>query len=164
MRQVPWSQSVSQSARACGTLQLSFGQVEMKCRKKGWAEHKSVKTGMFMWHAVHTEETLSTLSYATRAKNIRNRPVVQVGRAARLQFHPMHARFSRTHHTRPLAWPNACCDSCLVACNAHVWRQVDANEAAIYGLRRELQLLRAENAYLRDQVITGGRILCMAAK
>ena len=27
----------------------------------------------------HVEETLSTLNYATRAKNIRNRPVVQVG-------------------------------------------------------------------------------------
>ncbi len=26
----------------------------------------------------HVEETLSTLNYATRAKNIRNRPVVQV--------------------------------------------------------------------------------------
>lgn len=29
--------------------------------------------------ATHVEETLSTLSYATRAKNIRNRPVVQMG-------------------------------------------------------------------------------------
>ena len=28
--------------------------------------------------AAHVEETLSTLNYATRAKNIRNRPVVQV--------------------------------------------------------------------------------------
>ncbi len=28
--------------------------------------------------ALHVEETLSTLSYATRAKNIHNRPTVQV--------------------------------------------------------------------------------------
>ena len=28
--------------------------------------------------AAHVEETLSTLSYATRAKNIRNTPFVQV--------------------------------------------------------------------------------------
>lgn len=29
--------------------------------------------------AAHVEETLSTLSYAARAKNIRNQPAVQVG-------------------------------------------------------------------------------------
>lgn len=29
--------------------------------------------------ATHFEETLSTLSYASRAKNIRNQPAVQVG-------------------------------------------------------------------------------------
>ena len=30
-----------------------------------------------MRSSLHVEETLSTLSYATRAKNIQNRPVVQ---------------------------------------------------------------------------------------
>ena len=29
-------------------------------------------------HVSHVDETLSTLQYATRAKNIRNRPVVQL--------------------------------------------------------------------------------------
>lgn len=52
------------------------------------------------------EETLSTLGYATRAKNIRNRPALQV----------------------------------------------DAEEAAVNALKREARLLRAENAYLRQQL------------
>lgn len=62
---------------------------------------------------VHLEETLSTLSYATRAKNIKNAPAVQM----------------------------------------------DPQQAALAALRRELKVLRAENAYLRDQLImanTGG--------
>ncbi|CAL5224582.1 g7289 [Coccomyxa viridis] len=52
------------------------------------------------------EETLSTLSYATRAKNIRNRPALQV----------------------------------------------DPKDAHTAALKREVQLLRAENAYLRGQL------------
>eukprot|EP00884_Botryococcus_braunii_P016776 jgi/Botrbrau1/3782/Bobra.0183s0017.1 len=56
--------------------------------------------------AAHSDETLSTLTYALRAKNIRNRPVVQV----------------------------------------------DPQHATIASLSREVQLLRAENAYLRGQV------------
>lgn len=57
--------------------------------------------------ALHAEETLSTLSYATRAKNIRNLPIVQV----------------------------------------------DPKEAATAALRREIKLLRTENAYLREQLM-----------
>ncbi|GFR52859.1 hypothetical protein Agub_g15486 [Astrephomene gubernaculifera] len=56
------------------------------------------------------EETLSTLSYATRAKNIQNRPTVQY----------------------------------------------DPREAQIANLRREIELLRQENTYLREQVRLGG--------
>ncbi|GLC40153.1 hypothetical protein PLESTB_000792000 [Pleodorina starrii] len=56
------------------------------------------------------EETLSTLSYATRAKNIQNRPTVQY----------------------------------------------DPKEAQIANLRREIDLLRQENLYLREQVRQGG--------
>lgn len=56
--------------------------------------------------AAHVEETLSTLSYAARAKNIRNQPAVQT----------------------------------------------DPEQAAMSGLRREVKLLRAENAYLREQL------------
>ncbi|KXZ48343.1 hypothetical protein GPECTOR_28g750 [Gonium pectorale] len=56
------------------------------------------------------EETLSTLSYATRAKNIQNRPTVQY----------------------------------------------DPKEAQIANLRREIELLRQENVYLREQVRMGG--------
>ncbi|MEW5307173.1 MAG: hypothetical protein WDW36_009583 [Sanguina aurantia] len=59
--------------------------------------------------AVQLEETLSTLSYATRAKNITNRPTVQF----------------------------------------------DPREAATTALRREIELLRSENAYLRDQMSGG---------
>ncbi|KAG2428082.1 hypothetical protein HYH02_014473 [Chlamydomonas schloesseri] len=58
------------------------------------------------------EETLSTLSYATRAKNIQNRPTVQY----------------------------------------------DPKEAQIANLRREIDLLRQENAYLREQVRMGGGV------
>ncbi|PRW61495.1 kinesin motor catalytic domain [Chlorella sorokiniana] len=56
--------------------------------------------------ATHFEETLSTLSYASRAKNIRNRPAVQV----------------------------------------------DPEQAALAALKREVKLLRSENAVLRDTV------------
>ncbi|KAK9815081.1 hypothetical protein WJX73_007163 [Symbiochloris irregularis] len=52
------------------------------------------------------DETLSTLSYAARAKNIRNQPVVQL----------------------------------------------DAKDAAIAALKREVALLRAENQYLHEQL------------
>ncbi|GIL53792.1 hypothetical protein Vafri_9425 [Volvox africanus] len=58
------------------------------------------------------EETLSTLSYATRAKNIQNRPTVQY----------------------------------------------DPKEAQIANLRREIELLRQENSYLREQVRLGGSL------
>jgi Kinesin motor domain len=55
----------------------------------------------------HLEETLSTLSYATRAKNIKNAPAVQM----------------------------------------------DPQQAALAALRREIKVLRAENAFLRDQLM-----------
>ncbi|GIL79398.1 hypothetical protein Vretifemale_8687 [Volvox reticuliferus] len=58
------------------------------------------------------EETLSTLSYATRAKNIQNRPTVQY----------------------------------------------DPKEAQIANLRREIELLRQENSYLREQLRLGGSL------
>jgi hypothetical protein len=57
--------------------------------------------------SAHLEETLSTLSYATRAKNIKNAPAVQM----------------------------------------------DPQQAAFAALRREIKVLRAENAYLRDQMM-----------
>ena len=40
--------------------------------------------------ATHVEETLSTLSYATRAKNIRNTPFVQVLIAPLSPVSPVH--------------------------------------------------------------------------
>lgn len=43
------------------------------------------------------EETLSTLAYATRAKNITNRPVVQVGLLARLSC-ALHHHYHHHHH------------------------------------------------------------------
>jgi hypothetical protein len=57
--------------------------------------------------AAHLEETLSTLSYATRAKNIKNAPAVQM----------------------------------------------DPQQAALAALRREIKVLRAENVYLREQLM-----------
>ena len=60
--------------------------------------------------SLHVDETLSTLTYATRAKNIQNRPVVQY----------------------------------------------DPKEQQIAGLRREIDLLRQENVYLREQLRIGG--------
>lgn len=62
--------------------------------------------------SLHVDETLSTLTYATRAKNIQNRPVVQY----------------------------------------------DLKEQQIVGLRREIDLLRQENAYLREQLRIGGNV------
>ncbi|BDA49457.1 probable Kinesin-like protein KIF17 at N-terminal half [Coccomyxa sp. Obi] len=62
--------------------------------------------------AATAEETLSTLSYATRAKNIRNRPVMQV----------------------------------------------DPQEALVASLKREVQLLRAENAYFRNQIALSTKV------
>lgn len=60
--------------------------------------------------AAHLEETLSTLSYATRAKNIRNAPAVQM----------------------------------------------DPQAAALAALRREVRVLRQENAFLREQLAGRG--------
>lgn len=42
----------------------------------------------------HVEETLSTLSYATRAKNIRNKPMVAVSLLLSTFIHPL---ISSTH-------------------------------------------------------------------
>ena len=60
----------------------------------------------------YAEETLSTLNYATRAMNIKNKPVIQM----------------------------------------------DNKEQIIFNLRREIQLLKMENEYLKDQIyrVTGG--------
>jgi hypothetical protein len=60
----------------------------------------------------YADETLSTLNYAMRTMNIRNKPVVQM----------------------------------------------DGNEQIIFNLKREIQLLRLENEYLKEQLfrVTGG--------
>ena len=61
---------------------------------------------------VYQEETISTLNYATRTMNIKNKPIVQM----------------------------------------------DAKEQIIFNLKREIQLLRMENAYLQEQIsrLNGG--------
>lgn len=58
----------------------------------------------------HLEESLSTLGYATRAKNIRNRPTVQY----------------------------------------------DPTAAQLVVMRREIELLRAENTLLRERITNSG--------
>jgi len=55
---------------------------------------------------LYADETLSTLNYACRAMNIKNKPVIQM----------------------------------------------DAKEQIIYNLKREIQLLRLENEFLKDTV------------
>lgn len=61
---------------------------------------------------LYADETLSTLNYACRAMNIKNKPVIQM----------------------------------------------DAKEQIIYNLKREIQLLRLENEFLKDTVqeLNGG--------
>jgi hypothetical protein len=61
---------------------------------------------------VYQEETISTLNYATRTMNIKNKPVLQM----------------------------------------------DAKEQIIFNLKREIQLLKMENEYLKEQVtrLNGG--------
>ena len=60
----------------------------------------------------YTDETISTLNYATRTMNIKNKPILQM----------------------------------------------DAKEQIIFGLKREIQLLKMENDYLKEQVtrLNGG--------
>ena len=62
---------------------------------------------------VYMEETISTLNYATRTMNIKNKPIVQM----------------------------------------------DAKEQIIFNLKREIQLLKMENEYLKEQVtrLNGGQ-------
>ena len=62
--------------------------------------------------AAYAEETMSTLNYATRAMNIKNKPVIQM----------------------------------------------DNKEQIIFNLKREIQLLKLENEYLKEQLqrVTGG--------
>jgi kinesin family protein 12 len=55
---------------------------------------------------VYVEETMSTLNYATRTMNIKNKPVIQM----------------------------------------------DAKDQIIYNLRREIQLLKMENDYLKGKL------------
>jgi kinesin family member 12 len=55
---------------------------------------------------VYLEETLSTLNYATRTMNIKNKPVIQM----------------------------------------------DAKEQIIFNLKREIQLLKMENEYLKEKI------------
>ncbi|CAK4136550.1 unnamed protein product [Aphanomyces euteiches] len=62
---------------------------------------------------VFLEDTLSTLNYATRAKNIQNKPTIQM----------------------------------------------DPKESLIMGLRKENQVLRTENAYLKQQLQSTGRVI-----
>ena len=61
---------------------------------------------------VYTDETISTLNYATRTMNIKNKPIVMM----------------------------------------------DAKEQIIFNLKREIQLLKMENGYLKEQVtrLNGG--------
>ena len=61
---------------------------------------------------VYADETISTLNYATRTMNIKNKPILQM----------------------------------------------DAKEQIIFNLKREIQLLRMENTYLKEQVtrLNGG--------
>jgi hypothetical protein len=63
----------------------------------------------------YAEETISTLNYATRTMNIKNKPILQM----------------------------------------------DAKEQIIFNLKREIQLLRMENSYLKEQVtrLNGGQPL-----
>jgi kinesin family protein 12 len=62
---------------------------------------------------VYADETISTLNYATRTMNIKNKPILQM----------------------------------------------DAKEQIIFNLKREIQLLRMENTYLKEQVtrLNGGQ-------
>ena len=62
---------------------------------------------------VYIDETLSTLNYATRTMNIKNKPIVQM----------------------------------------------DAKEQIIFNLKREIQLIKMENEYLKEQVtrLNGGQ-------
>lgn len=55
---------------------------------------------------IYIDETMSTLNYATRTMNIKNKPVLQM----------------------------------------------DAKEQIIFNLRREIQLLRMENEYLKEKL------------
>ena len=61
---------------------------------------------------MYAEETLSTLNYATRTMNIKNKPIIQM----------------------------------------------DEKEQIIFNLKREIQLLKLENEYLKEQVyrLNGG--------
>lgn len=61
---------------------------------------------------VYQDETISTLNYATRTMNIKNKPILQM----------------------------------------------DAKEQIIFNLKREIQLLKMENEYLKEQVtrLNGG--------
>jgi len=62
---------------------------------------------------VYTDETISTLNYATRTMNIKNKPVLQM----------------------------------------------DAKEQVIFNQKKEIQLLKMENNYLKEQVtrLNGGK-------
>ena len=64
---------------------------------------------------VYLDETISTLNYATRTMNIKNKPILQM----------------------------------------------DAKEQIIFNLKREIQLLKMENTYLKEQVtrLNGGQPL-----
>lgn len=66
---------------------------------------------------VYVEETISTLNYATRTMNIKNKPIVQM----------------------------------------------DAKEQIIFNLKREIQLLKLENEFLKGEVmrLNGGKPIQM---
>lgn len=135
------------------------------------------------------EETLSTLSYAARAKNIRNQPVVQVSCCKVLLMRDIVAVVQAIDLWAWLSFQNnglthqallrEACLCCLSACSApdgealSTWvcghlnvlsiqatltdacacgLQLDAKDAAIAALKREVALLRAENQYLHEQV------------
>lgn len=87
---------------------MLLAQVKFVSRKKATLMNKLTYLDSYLpCSAAHMDETLSTLSYASRAKNIRNAPTLQM----------------------------------------------DPHEAALTALRREMRLLRTENAFLREQLI-----------
>ena len=107
--------------------------------------------------ATHIEETLSTLTYAARAKNIRNQPAVQVGISWRtLCLTLLAGRAPRAPCTVQPALQTPCLSLKLTAeplpCPPLPPPQVDPEQAALTELRREIKLLRTENAYLREQL------------
>ncbi|XRB24505.1 kinesin-like protein [Pseudoscourfieldia marina] len=87
----------------------------------------------------HTDETLSTLYYATRAMNIRNRPVVRVASGDNLGFQGPKGAAGSAASWLPRGGESPSAVAHAVA-------------TATSDMHRELTVLRAENARLRASV------------